>query len=177
MNSDLCFGFSVQDWKLLLPRLHQGDEDAWSIAIGVFERRMTERYFSCIEALEYADTKPDVAKADATQSPGAPELDTTEERHECIPGFAIVGLCCLLIESIQEFREERERMNTEQGPCTFPQGRCIAPSSGTNERFKAFLRHPAFNGVFSEDLAKEFCNGIRNGIMHQAETRGGDLAK
>ena len=38
--------------------------------------------------------------------------------------------------------------------------------------FKAFLRHPAFNGVFSEDLAKEFCIGIRNGIMHQAETRG-----
>jgi len=172
MNSDLCFGFSVQNWTSLSPRLRQGDEDAWGIAVGVFERRMTERYFSCIEALERADTKPDVAKADAAQGGGAPDSKSTEERHECIPGFAIVALCCLLIESIQEFREEPAQVQIPQERCTFPEGRCVHPGSGTTDRFKAFLRHPAFNGAFNEDLAKEFCRGIRNGIMHQAETRG-----
>ena len=135
MNPDLCFGFSVQDWNSLSPRLHEGDENAWATAVGVLERRMRERYFSCIEALEVADTKPDVLNPDSTKRIGAADSSRAEEeRHECIPGFAIMGLCCLLIESIQEFREEREQVNIPQGRCTFPQGRCIAPGSGTNER-------------------------------------------
>lgn len=169
MNSDLCFGFSVQNWTSLSLRLNQGDDDAWDSAVSVFERRMTERYFSCIEALERADTKPDVAKTDTAQSGGAPDSRSNEERHECVPGFAIVALCCLLIESIQEFREEPTHVQIPRERCTFPEGRCIYPGSGTTGRF---LCHPAFNGAFNKDLAKEFCRGIRNGIMHQAETRG-----
>jgi Leu/Phe-tRNA-protein transferase len=36
----------------------------------------------------------------------------------------------------------------------------------------SFLRRPAFGNAFKDDmLAKEFVNGVRNGILHEAETR------
>ena len=58
MKADLCFGFSSTAWKNLVRRLDH-DEGAWGEAIGVFERRMNERFFSCIDSLVKADTKPD----------------------------------------------------------------------------------------------------------------------
>lgn len=59
MKVDLCFGFSSTDWENLVARL-DSDEGAWAEAIGVFERRMKARFFSCVNALVKADTKPDL---------------------------------------------------------------------------------------------------------------------
>lgn len=157
MKAELCIGFSSTDWENLSHKLDH-DENAWSQAIGVFERRMKERFFSCIDALVQADTKPDL-------HPGVPGND------HCIPGFSIMALCCLIIETLQGF-QEAPTVSNPTGPCEFPKKPCIKPSPGTNEQFRKFLLLPAFGGAFSNnDAASKFLRGIRNGILHEAETR------
>ncbi|HYL78574.1 MAG TPA: hypothetical protein VEU96_30565 [Bryobacteraceae bacterium] len=158
MNADLCFGFSKTKWEALSLQL-DGNEVAWAEAIGVFERRMRERFFGSIDALVADDTKPDVQPSGSTGTTG------------CIPGFSIVALCCLLIETLQGFREGPPSTAAPTGQCTFPSAPCIKPSSGTNQQFIKFLHRPAFGGAFNGKAAKEFTSGIRNGILHEAETR------
>jgi hypothetical protein len=137
VRADLCFRFSSTDWENL--RIDH-DEGTWSEAIGVFERWMKERFFTCIDALVEADTKPDLKSAGSP--PGA----------HCIPGFSIIALCCLLVETIQGFR--------------------TGASPYTKELFIKFLRRPAFGAAFAEDkIAECFVTGIRHGILHEAETR------
>lgn len=139
MKADLCSGFSSAEWKNLLERIGQ-DDSAWEEAIGVFERRMKERFFSCIDALVGADTRPDLKSQPSSSEP------------HCIPGFSIMALCCLLVETLQGFR--------------------TGSSPNTREMFVKFLRRPAFGAAFDEDkIADCFVTGIRHGIMHEAETR------
>lgn len=158
MKADICFGFSSIDWENLVGRL-DGDETAWEKAIGVFETRMKERFFSCIDALVEADAKPDMM----------PSNSQSEAR--CIPGFSIMALCCLLVESLQAF-QGRTPTTRPAGQCTYPDGSCIKPSPDTTGHFIEFLRRPSFGGVFDEDkIAMSFVRGIRNGILHEAETR------
>lgn len=160
MEASLCFGFLKSGWQNLKKRLEDGDENAWSEAIGVFERRMRERFFSSIDALVAADTKPDLAP------PTQGQIDP------CIPGFSIMALCCLLIDTLQGFREKPIRSVAPTGPCAFPSGPCVKPPPGTSEQFKSFLRRPAFGETFKDDaLAQAFVDGVRNGILHEAETR------
>ena len=160
MDAGLCFGFPKTKWKDLSRKLDDGDQDAWAEGIGVFERRMRERFFSSIDALFDADTKPDL-----------PSADLPNKKH-CIPGFSIMALCCLLIETLQSFREEAPHRSDPTGPCTFPDpGPCIKPPSGSNQQFRAFLCRPAFGTTFDETTANKFIDGIRNGIIHDCETR------
>lgn len=148
MNADLCFRFSKSNWEELSKRLHSTDENAWAEGIGVFERRIRERFLSGIDALFAADTKPD-------SSP----LDSARTGH------------CLLIDTLQGFREAPPSAANPAGPCTFPSGSCIKPPVGTNQQFIKFLGRPAFGGAFNDEVAKKFNSGIRNGILHEAETR------
>jgi len=158
MKADICFGFSSTDWENLVGRLDR-DETAWAEAISVFERRMKERFFTSIEALIKADTKPDLKPSSAP-----PDAD-------CIPGFSIMALCCLLVETLQGFREHTATTGPS-GRCRYPAGPCIKPSPDTTGQFIKFLRRPAFRRAFAEDkIAKSFVRGIRNGILHEAETR------
>jgi hypothetical protein len=160
MEADLCFGFRKSSWKGLDQRLDNGDSSAWSEAISVFERRMRERFFSSIDALVAADTKPDIA------------IGTPKQRGQCIPGFSIMALCCLLIDTLQGFRQKPPRPATPDGPCSFPNGACIKPPTGTTDQFMSFLRRPAFGATFKDDdLARAFVRGVRDGILHEAETR------
>jgi hypothetical protein len=159
MKADICFGFSKSKWEELSGRLNDADEQLWAEGIGVFERRMRERFLSSIEALFTADTKPDLSPADAPNTP------------QCIPGFAIMALCCLFIETLQGFREAPPVVAMPAGSCPFPQGQCIEPPAGTNQQFVKFLRRPAFGEAFQGGTAGKFNRGIRNGILHEAETR------
>ena len=45
------------------------------------------------------------------------------------------------------------------------------PLGTTTEQFGKFLQRPAFGGQFDGKIAKKFVQGIRNGILHEAETR------
>ena len=82
-----------------------------------------------------------------------------------------MALCCLLIETLQGFLESAPTASPS-GACTYPEGPCIKPSPDTTGHFIKFLRHPAFGGIFAEEkTAKDFVRGIRNGILHEAETR------
>src|SRR2546428_11046466 len=124
----ICRGFTDEQWKGLRKRLDDGDESAWNCAIEVFERRITERFFTCIEALLNADSKLHV---DA--QPGAPPdcstLPNDGAKRAVVPGFAIMALCCLLAETLQSFRESPAQVAAPTGPCTFPAGPCIKPST------------------------------------------------
>jgi hypothetical protein len=160
MEANLCFGFPRSEWQGLSKKLGDGDEDAWAQAIGVFERRVRERFLNCINALFVADTKPDLKPPESGNS------------GICVPGFSIMALCCLLIDALQGFREKPPQRVTPTGPCAFPSGPCIKPPPGTTEQFKSFLRRSAFGVTFQDDaLAARFVRGIRDGILHEAETR------
>lgn len=129
------------------------DEAAWTCAVEVFERRIRERFLSCIEALAVADSWSD-RKVQAGAPPDGSTLPEDNGREIVVPGFAIMALCCLLIETLQSFRKTRG-------------------GQSSTEVFKEFLQLPAFNGQFSDDgIVKHFVRGIRDGILHDAETRG-----
>lgn len=76
------------------------------------------------------------------------------------------------IETLQSFREKFVPPSSLQESCDFPKGKCIKPTTGTNEQFRKFLNRSSFGGAFyDDDVAKLFIGGIRNGILHDAETR------
>jgi len=75
-------------------------------------------------------------------------------RNSDMHGFTIMAICCLMIESIQSFREGRRE------------------SENVQNVFQRFLEDSnSFN--FSSSLAISIYSGIRNGILHQAETKNG----
>ncbi len=167
----ICRGFTDEQWRTIRLCLDKGDESAWPCAVEIFERRIKERYLSCIEVLITADSKLDVGVPD--QAPAdCSTLPDDQGRPVVVPGFAILALCCLLAETLQGFREKPAKSNAPSGPCTFQDdGKCIKPT--TTDQFREFLRRPAFRGAFDDDgVARSFVNGVRNGIFHEAETRG-----
>lgn len=167
----ICRGFTAEQWKKLRRRLETDDSMGWRCAVDVFERRVRERFTSCIDALEEADSRLDV-----DVPAGAPPDCSTlpdDRTKVVVPGFAIMGLCCLLIETLQSFWEASTPSGEVTGPCSYPKGHCIRPGPSTTDLFKRFLRRPGFQGAFDDEpTARGFIRGVRNGILHEAETRG-----
>jgi hypothetical protein len=167
----ICRGFTAEQWKQLRSRLETDDQAGWSCAVDVFERRVRERFISCIDALEGADSRLDV-----DVPAGAPPDCSTlpdDRTKVVVPGFAIMGLCCLLIETLQSFREAPESSGEAAGPCSYPKGPCVRPGPSTTDLFKKFLRRPDFRREFDDETtARSFIRGVRNAILHEAETRG-----
>ncbi len=165
----ICRGFTDEQWRGLRKGLDDNDESAWSCAIEIFERRISERFLSCIDVLMNADSKLDVTVASGTPA-DCSTLPHDAGRPVVVPGFAILALCCLLAETLQSFRASPAQAPNQTGPCTFPAGRCIKPT--TTDQFMTFLSRPAFNDAFKDGkVAKQFVQGVRNGILHEAETR------
>jgi len=159
---ELCAGFTSDQWRNeLRPLLREGDQSAWEKAVEVLEHRMEERFFRCIDALlekENACSNGDIIR----------------------PGFSIMALCCLLVETLQSFyaggRQESAQVSTQgsaytNGPCT------KAPS--TTRAFKDFLGNSRyFNADFrNSEIRGDFAGNVRNGLLHEAETRHGWLIK
>ncbi|MGH8924016.1 MAG: hypothetical protein ACRDWA_05145 [Acidimicrobiia bacterium] len=145
---ELCRGFTTHQWRALLPQLTNDDPDAWDCAIEVFRRRINERYLSSIQALIDADCRADSRHHSERGDCDSLPQDTTAP---VVPGFAITALCCLLVETLQSFREGSSR--------------------NTKRQFERFLARPAFRGEFAEAVASRFYTGVRSGILHEAETR------
>lgn len=140
----ICRGFGDKDWEELANRLDKGGTtEDWRRAVDVFERRIRERFLSCISRLE------EISLPEYVEIPDTPNSNRKlPPEDSTMPGFAIVALCCSLVETLQLFRSE---------------------GAQTNQSFKAFLTDFL---DFSPEQAKHFCAGIRNGIIHEAETRG-----
>ena len=171
----ICRGFSSTQWPNLKDRLVKGglvsgDQEAWNLAVDVFERRMRERFFNCIEVLIISDSRSDV---DVPHEASRTTLPNDHGKTITVPGFAIMGLCCLLIDTLQSFREVAPPTTPHAGPCKYPHGPCIQPvGPPTTDAFKKFLRLPAFGHEFDDEtVAASFVRGVRNGIFHEAETR------
>lgn len=171
----ICRGFTTIQWKKLHKRLikadgtNSEDQSAWYRAIEVFERRIEERFLSCIETLELADAKLDIQTEDES-SELAP---LPQNKGAIVPGLAIMALCCLLGETLQSFRQKTES-SSHRATCSFPNGPCLKiPQTTTADAFKAFLQRPSFGNAFAnEQTASSFIRVVRNGILHEAETRG-----
>lgn len=156
----ICRGFTDKQWNNLLPKLRKcdgtlrnDDVEAWECAVKVFERRMRERFFSCVAVLETNDSKRDLEVSDENAA-GCESLPT--DIDAVVPGFAVMALACLLTETLSTFRRK---------PLTGGAG-------GTNDALREYLRRPAFKDAFKDDaVATSFANGVRNGILHEAETR------
>jgi hypothetical protein len=157
---ELCKDFTCSDWRALRKRIDADREEAWSQAIGVFKRRMNERFFRCIETLLQSDKEP-------------------TENQPIVPGFAIMALCCLLVETLQSFYEggRAEGPTLPDGACPYPNGCAKEPS--TARAFKQFLkRSPHFNSDFhNSEIRGDFSQHVRNALLHEAETRKGWLIR
>lgn len=102
-------------------------EPGWQKAIDIFEDRIRGRFLDVIDMFSCHN--------------GA--------------GFAVLALDCLLIETLQQFRE----------------GKANTPYKKSGEYFRLFLTSTSFNEFFNDDLAKLFYDQIRCGILHQAEVK------
>lgn len=103
-------------------------EEDWQKAVDIFEDRIHGRYLSIIAKIENCE----------------------------YAGFVILALDCLLIETLQQFREGVEQ----------------TPYKKHEQYFKRFLTDTSFKNYFTEEeLAGRFYQQIRNGILHQAEIK------
>jgi hypothetical protein len=162
---ELCLGFSDTDWIALRPKLVAGDAGAWEKAIAVFQARIEERFFSCIEVLIASDHV-------FRQTSAGQDEDLKARELSAVPGFAIMALSCLLVETLQSFIEGKF-VEVTAGQCGFPDSDCIKFAPSTSGAFKRFFRRTAFREDFNNDLAFHFSQDVRNALLHAAETRGG----
>lgn len=135
LTTEIASGFRVGRYRELRPGLETASANgsAWLEVLSAFERRVNERFLRPITLL----------------AGGAHGGELTR------PGFAILALDCLLIDTLQSFRE----------------GRVSTGEIRTAKSFKAFLESPRFESFGSRDR-KEFFHYVRNGLLHNGQTRG-----
>ncbi|MCL4853893.1 MAG: gamma-glutamylcyclotransferase, partial [Bryobacteraceae bacterium] len=109
------------------------NEEAWREVIQAMQRRVQERFLTPVKELARFDE---------------------EDQLPYRPGFAILALDCLLIDTIQSFRE----------------GRVTTGDVSPAHSFKTFLSAERFADFTGNDRS-EFFQYVRNGILHNGETR------
>src|SRR5262249_48694813 len=113
--------------------LDQGDPSAWDEALSAVRRRIAERFLRPMRDLARFDKQDELPNR---------------------PGFAILALDCLLIDTIMSFRE----------------GRVSTGEVSTAHSFRQFLKSQPFRDFSSRDRS-DFFDYVRNGILHNGETR------
>jgi len=134
-TTELASNFSVARYHELRPSLTGAEPSAvaWQEVLDAMHRRIRERFLVPMRELARFD------------------------RHDELPyrpGFAILALDCLLIDTIQSFREGR--VSTGE----------VSPA----QSFKTFLSSPRFSDFKKSDRG-EFFQYVRNAILHNGETR------
>lgn len=134
-TTELASNFTVARYQELRPHLTSSPptEDAWRDVINAMQRRIEERFLTPVKELARFD-----------------EEDELPYR----PGFAILALDCLLIDTIQSFRE----------------GRVTTGDVSPAHSFKTFLSSQRFAEFTKKDRG-EFFQYVRNSILHNGETR------
>jgi hypothetical protein len=110
------------------------------------------------------------------------DADGTEEGY----GFAIMALCCLLIETIQCYRLGLPTSNTNElkelqeiqdvaTPDRYKLDACVTP--GSRGVFQRFFEEPSHWRFFPGLGGCEFYKSIRCGLLHQGQTKSGWLVR
>lgn len=135
--TEIASGFTIGDYRALRPSLKASEYigDAWRDVLKAFWRRIDERFLRPITEL----TKHD-----------------EDDQMPMRPGFAILALDCLLIDTIQAFRE----------------GRVGAGQISPALSFKTFLKDGIAFASFSSRDRDRFFSYVRNALLHNGETRG-----
>ncbi|MGC9993708.1 MAG: hypothetical protein ABSE79_00185 [Terriglobia bacterium] len=95
-------------------------------------------------------------------------------------GFSIMALCSLLIESLQSYRHgwpctnktELERLNCRHIPAEFEVPTSERPAK-LGDEFSSFFKDVEWADLFPGVDGSQFYNNIRNGLLHQAQTKDG----
>lgn len=109
------------------------DEAEWELAVDMFRDRINSRYLDHIDSL----------------------------MTRKVSGFAVLSLDCVLIETMQQFRE----------------GTRNTPSGKGKQYFVNFLTGTAFSQHFATKSAERFYKEIRCGLLHQSEAEGSSRIK
>ncbi len=136
---EIAPGFSSEDWcslKTQLPRNGEwaGAEAQWDRAISAVQSRIQKRFLDLASHLR-------------------------AKRHA---GFAILALDCLLLETIEAFRNGKRACNPGESRAA-----CI----------RLLTASPHFRQFFDAARAGGFFAAVRNGLLHDGETRDGWLVK
>lgn len=130
-------GIHKDEWLKL--KLDDEKSSDWNRAIEIFNERIRSRYLEPGDLLIEEDNK---------RSP-------VERRY----GFSILAIDCLLIETLQSYREGLTDTKNK-----------------SREMFERFLTSSkGFREHFSKDQATSFYHEFRCGILHQAEVMGPSL--
>jgi len=101
------------------------------------------------------DELTDFIRARFTERYIIPIKNTCREHKN---GFCTMAICCLMIEALESFREGLPETPWKEGAKTF-------------ERFFQRIQNKSLAAF--KDQGKDFYECIRNGILHQAETKNG----
>ena len=124
--------YTDENWRTLELSV-DSPQSKWQEAVGILHDRIDGRFLKFVRQIEANE----------------------------FAGFAVMALDCLLIETLQQFREGQEETPRGQSGCYF----------------YSFLTETSFGKWFNKEKAKMFYDQIRCGILHQAEVKGSSLIK
>jgi len=145
----------AEGWPMSKVQLCLADRSQKNMLVSFVRKRFEERFFGPIRVLRRA--------ADNSQG----------------YGFAMMSLCSLLVESIESFRlglpstyrPDMRNLHTYSPPreCEVPQTEWRTG----HQVFEEFFKEPKQKWLFPGIDGAKFCEGIRNGLLHQAQTKNG----
>jgi hypothetical protein len=109
------------------------EETDWALAVAMFHDRIHSRYIDHIDAL----------------------------LSRKVSGFVVLSLDCVLVETLQQFREGTRNTPYRMGKAYFVN----------------FLTGTVFSQHFTATCAKRFYEEIRCGLLHQSEAEGSSRIK
>jgi len=125
-----------------------------ALLIQFLKRRYEERFLNPIQTLRSAP----------------------KNSHGC--AFAVMALCSLLIKTMQCYRQGfpttfQPEFDELKKSIKVPSEYHLPKVESGREVFKGFFSHPAHRVLFCGVDGEIFYNNIRNGIVHQGQTKGG----
>ncbi len=148
----------ARGWRIAQVRACLANQKSSFDLIDFIRARYSERFFGPIHLLT--------------------ESKATEHRH----GFAVMALCCLLVETIESYREgipstnrgELRRIEdaVKQGDLSVPAEYSVRQDEWPKNAEQPFVDFFGFARDFFGELdGSEFYKFIRNGLLHQAQTK------